>query len=93
MPIDRAEAIKRYLNAKAEHDEAKANLDCQRRRLLEVSGWKETSKTPGSYWLWEKTLDDGRTLLVTEKMALDCEENEQDFVDAADDREVDAECP
>lgn len=38
--------------------------------LLRAAGWKHTSQTPGSRWMWEKTMPDGRTLLVSQETAL-----------------------
>jgi len=42
-------------------------------RVLRSSGWRETCQTPGSYWLWEKKLPDGRTVLVSRQMAVSIE--------------------
>jgi alpha-amylase/alpha-mannosidase (GH57 family) len=36
---------------------------------LRKAGWRYTCATPGSYWLWEKKLEDGRTILVDESFA------------------------
>lgn len=36
---------------------------------LRKAGWKYTSATPGCYWLWEKKLEDGRTILVDDSFA------------------------
>lgn len=46
------------------------DLESERRQWLRRHGWTYTSNTPGSLWLWEKKLDDGRTVLVDEKSAL-----------------------
>jgi hypothetical protein len=42
-------------------------------KLLRTRGWKYTSNTPGCFWLWEKQLSDGRTLLLPTDMAVTCE--------------------
>lgn len=49
------------------------------RRAAEVSeeaflrerGWKHTCNTPGSFWLWEKMLPDGRMILAARGQAID----------------------
>ena len=33
-------------------------------KMMEKRGWKRTCKTPGSIWLWEKTMPDGRVILT-----------------------------
>jgi hypothetical protein len=38
-------------------------------KLLADNGWKRTSRTPGSYWMWEKELVTGK-LLVNQETAL-----------------------
>lgn len=40
------------------------------REYLKCSGWRYTCETPGSFWLWEKVLPDGRVILVNQEMAL-----------------------
>ena len=42
---------------------------------LRAQGWDSTSSTPGSYWLWSRTLKDGRTLLVSKSMALQMQDH------------------
>ena len=56
-PFDKIEGMRRRA------DEA-AN------ELIRANGWKYTCQTPGSRWLWEKKMPDGRTLLVDPKTAL-----------------------
>ena len=41
-----------------------------RRALLQRNGWTETCQTPGSYWMWQKAMSDGRVLLVNEATAM-----------------------
>jgi hypothetical protein len=36
---------------------------------LRSKGWKSTCDTPGSLWLWQRTLDDGRVALVNKSTA------------------------
>lgn len=48
---------------------------------LNSSGWKYTCNTPGSLWLWEKRLPDGRLALANESVAL----HMQDYFDRPDD--------
>jgi hypothetical protein len=40
-------------------------LKHKQKRILERRGWKETCATPGSVWMWEKRINDGRTILVS----------------------------
>ena len=44
---------------------------------LRSKGWKSTSSTPGCMWLWERTLEDGRTVIVNKSTA----ESMQDWFD------------
>lgn len=53
-------------NIKNAENEVESNV----RAYLQKYGWKMTCQTPGSYWLWEKKLDDGRTVLCNEGLAL-----------------------
>jgi hypothetical protein len=43
--------------------------------LLRSKGWRYTCSTPGSRWLWEKKLPDGRTVLVDSRSAEVMQEN------------------
>jgi hypothetical protein len=49
-------------------------LDYRIAAYLRKKGWKHTSSTPGSIWLWEKKLDDDRTVLVDTKAAIHMQE-------------------
>jgi len=47
----------------------------ERREALEEAylverGWKQTSETPGSLWVWTKQLNDGRIVLTSRLQAL-----------------------
>lgn len=33
------------------------------RAYLRLTGWQSTCKTPGAFWVWTKTLPDGRQLM------------------------------
>jgi hypothetical protein len=44
--------------------------------FLRSRGWKHTSSTPGSYWLWGKTID-GKTLWVDQAHALGIESSQE----------------
>lgn len=39
-------------------------------KFLEQAGWKYTCCTPGSYWLWKKTLSDSSVILVSQEKAM-----------------------
>lgn len=56
----------------AVHDIERAQqaLDFAVEAWLRDKGWKHTSTTPGCFWLWERKLDDGRTVLVERAMAV-----------------------
>lgn len=50
--------------------DAKRSLDQAQRQFLRASGWEWTCNTPGAYWLWQKKLEDGRTLVAELDMAV-----------------------
>ena len=52
----------------AEVDYAEQQHDFAVALYLRTKGWKHTSDTPGSYWMWEREID-GRTLLVDQNTA------------------------
>lgn len=58
-------------------------LNLKRKKILAARGWKETCNTPGSVWLWEKKLDDGRVILMTFDSAW-CNESTDIEVEAAE---------
>lgn len=47
-------------------DAAEAKAAAIRDRALEKQGWKQTCETPGSYWMWEKTIKDKRYVVTTD---------------------------
>ncbi len=54
----------------AEHEsEMKMN------NFLRSKGWEYTSSNPGSIWLWEKKLPDGRTVLANSRLAFSLQES------------------
>lgn len=44
-------------------------------KFLTSRGWKYTCSTPGSVWMWEKKLPDGRTILTLQANALCIQSN------------------
>ena len=44
----------------SEYEQLNSRVD----KMMEKRGWKYTCKTPGSIWLWEKTMPDGRVILT-----------------------------
>lgn len=38
--------------------------------FLRAAGWRYTCDNPAAIWLWQKTLEDGRIVLVPQKTAL-----------------------
>lgn len=52
-------------------DAAQAKVDQLSRDYLVENGWRWTSTgTPNGYWLWQKILDDGRTIMLDTELAL-----------------------
>lgn len=39
-------------------EEAESELNSLRTSYLRAHGWKETSSTPGCYWLWRRDFED-----------------------------------
>lgn len=67
--------------------EATDALEDATRNYLKARGWKHTSSTPGHYWVWEKLLPDGRTVLASQELAVSmqhCLDAPEDFEDADD---------
>jgi hypothetical protein len=54
--------------------ELKLDLEQAKRHLLQNNGWHNTSRTPGSYWMWEKELAVAK-VLVDEITALRIQES------------------
>lgn len=51
-------------------DDIAHELGTAQGKYLSLTGWTYTSETPGSYWMWRKTLPTGVTLLMGVKEAL-----------------------
>lgn len=51
------------------------DVEISQRMFLKSCGWTYTCRTPGSFWMYEKTIPDGRTVLVELDMALCMEES------------------
>lgn len=64
-----------FLDACAEAEYENERITGTLQRLLTERGWKYTSSTPGCYWLYEKKLPDGRTVLCTQDLAISMEKN------------------
>ena len=57
-------------------DEARSkieDIEIETRQFLAKCGWRYTSDAPGSLWLYEKELPDGRIALVDQNTALHME--------------------
>ncbi len=50
-------------------EQLNADLEEARPRFLRLSGWRNTSSTPGCYWLWVKEFD-GIQYAVDESTAI-----------------------
>lgn len=61
------------LDAIAQFRYEREQLGFREHALLRKRGWNYVCNTPGSYWLWERKLEDGRTLLVDTQLALNME--------------------
>jgi hypothetical protein len=59
------------------YEEISAARDTLERAInayLRAAGWRYTCDLPGAYWLWEKTLPDGRRVFVGPDTALTIQE-------------------
>ena len=54
---------------------AREELAEAERKFLHAHGWEYTCRTPGSFWLWQKTLPDGRTILAAQTSAVNMAEH------------------
>jgi len=50
--------------------EAQSHTEDLEDRYLRERGWEQTCDTPGSLWVWSKTLVDGRVILTSKTQAL-----------------------
>lgn len=58
----------------AKIEELSEELAAANRSFLHHHGWNYTCDVPSSIWLWEKKLEDGRTILVSEGTAIGIQE-------------------
>jgi hypothetical protein len=56
-------------------EDMRTDADFARDRFLRRHGWQSVCNTPGSCWLWERKLRDGRTVLVSAELAFSMTEN------------------
>ena len=54
-------------------DRAQEDHESEQRNFLRSRGWTYTCQTPGSFWLHEKKMPDGRTILVDTEHAMSIE--------------------
>lgn len=54
---------------------AEKALEQFKEEYLRLNGWEHTCSTPGSYWLWQKTLGDGRRMLTDLSTAVSLQSN------------------
>ena len=59
--------------------ELREGLEAGERNYLRAQGWEETCDYPGSYWLWSKTLPDGRVIACDKSMAISLAEAMEDM--------------
>jgi hypothetical protein len=62
------------VNPFREIERMEERLKWRKESLLASRGWKSTSQVPGSYWMHEKKMPDGRVMIVTTDLALRIEE-------------------
>ena len=55
-------------------DAAREAIERMEREYLREKAWKYTCDVPGSFWLWEKTLPDGRLVLLDTSLAISVQE-------------------
>lgn len=51
-------------------ERAQDRLEQYEKEYLRQHGWHYTCQTPGSFWMWQKQLADGRILLVDQSHAI-----------------------
>ena len=50
-------------------------IEHKEREYLQKKGWNYTCNTPGSIWLYQIKLEDGRTILVSHSTAIHMQEH------------------
>jgi hypothetical protein len=68
---ERLEAASSWLADGDLIDDAEMRLENARERFLKRRGWHPVCNVPGSFWVWQKELKDGRTALVPISLAVD----------------------
>lgn len=69
-----------YLRRRQEElQELTSCIEADESKFLRQNGWKYTCDTPGSVWLWEKTLTDGRTMLLSHSQAVSWAERDAEI--------------
>jgi hypothetical protein len=63
------------LNEREELADRWEQLKCDERKYLERRGWTYTSQTPGCFWMFQRTLPDGRTVLMSQGEALQLDDH------------------
>lgn len=66
-----AEQVQQIIDASRRSRE---RIEQQEDDFLRKAGWNYTCQVPGNLWLWEKSLPDGRTVLVEKAAAFAIEE-------------------
>jgi len=61
-----AKVLRTMDDVRTARDEVEERVD----DMLRLNGWRRTCMNPASLWLWEKTLPDGRVMLVDKDTAL-----------------------
>ena len=59
-------------------------IETKRNAFLRQQGWEYVCNTPGSYWMWQKQLPDGRLALVDQSTAIRFEEHWADWSELDD---------
>lgn len=62
--------LREVAEAIRELDAAEAAVDLAEHKALKRAGWKFTCNTPGGVWMAERTLEDGRVVLVSGDVAI-----------------------
>jgi hypothetical protein len=71
MPHTRYTWLEKARLAEIDAEEAQSNY-------LRLTGWQSTCKVPGAFWVWTKTLKDGRRLMGGTDLAVSIQQNIDD---------------
>lgn len=72
--IKKPETLEQLFEIIEDADEKKEEANQDVDRALRLLGWEYTSSTPGSIWLWKKTINDV-TYIVSRSTAIDFEKS------------------